>query len=148
MDPSDTLSSLVQQDSPEPGVVVEKVFTNSPYLPWRFLWLPLPGSNHPFSGHFTQLPPALLCLCRLLLILHLGHPSVRERGDGLKINPYSGRHCGRAQKRSTICPTLATVRSPSSPPIQRDASVQTKEALGFSLALEAGTIRYSGQGLT
>ena len=30
--PSDTLSTLVQQDSPKPGVLVVKVFTNSPHL--------------------------------------------------------------------------------------------------------------------
>ena len=34
VEPSDVLSTLVQWDSPEPGVVVVKVFTNLPDLPW------------------------------------------------------------------------------------------------------------------
>ena len=33
VEPSDVLSTLVQQDSPEPSVVVVKIFTNSTYLP-------------------------------------------------------------------------------------------------------------------
>ena len=60
VEPSDSLSTLVQQDSPKPGVVVMKVFTNSHV---GILWLPLPGHNHPFSGYFNhQIPtcPAVL----------------------------------------------------------------------------------------
>ena len=35
VEPLDTLSTLVQCNSPEPGVVVMKVLTNSPHLPWE-----------------------------------------------------------------------------------------------------------------
>ena len=34
LEPSAALSTLVQQYSPKPGIVVVKVFTNSPHLPW------------------------------------------------------------------------------------------------------------------
>ena len=40
LESSDTLSALVQWDSPEWGVVVVKVFTNSPYLLWGSLSSP------------------------------------------------------------------------------------------------------------
>ena len=33
VEPSNKLSTLVQQNSPEQGVVVQKVFTNLPHLP-------------------------------------------------------------------------------------------------------------------
>ena len=35
VEPSDALLPLIQQYSPELDVVLVKVFTNSPYLPWR-----------------------------------------------------------------------------------------------------------------
>ena len=38
--PLDAPSTLVQWDSPEPGVVVVKVFTNSPHLLWGSLTPP------------------------------------------------------------------------------------------------------------
>ena len=40
VEPSPAFSTLSQWDSPEPGIVMMKIFTNSPYYPWGSFGLP------------------------------------------------------------------------------------------------------------
>ena len=87
---SDALSTLVQWDSSKPGVVVVKVFTNLPYLPW--------GSFGPFYLNITtlsvgtsttQFPTCLVHMHRFLPYspIQVILPQEKE-GDGLKIYPF------------------------------------------------------------
>ena len=67
VEPLDTLSTLVQWDSPEPGVVVMKVFTNLPHLPQGSLGSPYLDVITLSAGTLTaQFPLAQLHLHRLL----------------------------------------------------------------------------------
>ena len=141
MEPSDTLSALVQWDSPELGVVVLKVFTNSPYFPWGSFSYPYHGLNHPFSRctSTTQFPLALLYLCMVApMFFHSGHPSVRERGGlGLKVYPIP---CMETLWESSEEEHHLSHPVPLSLPIisshsNRDTSMQTEEVLNFNLSL-------------
>ena len=65
--PSAALLTLVQWDSPRPGVVVMKVFSNLPYFLQGSFSSPYLDVTTLSSGTFTtQFPLALLYLCRLL----------------------------------------------------------------------------------
>ena len=77
VEPLEALSTLVQRDSLEPCVVVVKIFTNSPYLPWGSFGFPLPGCNHSFSGCINcQIPTGLAVLTQVApLFFHFGHPA-------------------------------------------------------------------------
>ena len=67
VEPSDALSMVVQWDSPEPGVVVVKVFTNLPHLPWGPFRSPyLDVATLPAGTLTAQFPLAWLHLHRLL----------------------------------------------------------------------------------
>ena len=64
---SEALSTLHQHVSPEPSVVVVRMFTNSPYLPqgsFGFLYLDVTTLSGGVSS--TQFPLDQLHLCRLL----------------------------------------------------------------------------------
>ena len=64
---SDTLTTIVLPDSPKPGVVVTKVFTNSPYLSQGSFCSPyLDVTTIPMGALSTQFPLALLHLHSLL----------------------------------------------------------------------------------
>ena len=52
VEPLDALSTLVQQDSPKPGVVVVKGFTNLLHLLWDS-WIPYPDVTTLLAGAFT-----------------------------------------------------------------------------------------------
>ena len=65
--PSDTLSTFFQWDSPKPGLVVVKVFTNSPHLPQLSFQSPyLDVTTLSVGALTTQFPLAWLLLHRLL----------------------------------------------------------------------------------
>ena len=67
VEPLDTISTLVQWDSPMSGVVVVKVYTNSPYLPCGSFNPPyLDVTTLSVSTLTTNFPLSLLCLHRLL----------------------------------------------------------------------------------
>ena len=84
VEPSDTLSTLVEQDSPKPGVVVVKVFTNPPHL--------LQGSFRSPYLDITTLSACILTAQFPLaqtapLFSHSDCPSARERGRWAKHLP-------------------------------------------------------------
>ena len=84
LEPSDAISTLVQWDSPRLGVVVVKVFTNSPYLPLGTL--PLFTCTEPPIQWALQPPnsPLLCCTytgCSHILPLRSSfHERKREMG--------------------------------------------------------------------
>ena len=83
--PSGALSctfDLIPVDSPELGLVVVKIFTNSPYIPQGVFWLPLPWCNHPFSGHFNHSisPDPVAPMQVTPILFHSSHPAIREGG--------------------------------------------------------------------
>ena len=121
--PSDALWNLVQQVSPEPGVVVVKVYTNSSHLLWGSFGSPYLDVTTLLVGTLTtQFPLAWLHLHRLLPYspTQIVLPYEKE-GDGLKFTQFLWKHCGRAEKRSIICFPLCHCRSPSSPCIPIEA---------------------------
>ena len=67
VEPLDALLTSVQQDSPKPGVVVVKVFTNLHHLLWESFGSPyLDVTTLSVGALTTQCPLAWLHLCRLL----------------------------------------------------------------------------------
>ena len=67
VEPSVALSILLQCDSPEPSIVVVKIFTNSPYLPWGPFSFPYLDITTLSVGTLTtQFPLAQVHICRLL----------------------------------------------------------------------------------
>ena len=89
VEPSDAFSTLVQWESPKPGVVVVNVFTNSSHLPWGSFGPPyLDITTLSVGALTTQFPLAWLCLHRLLPYFptQILLPWEKE-GDGLKIYP-------------------------------------------------------------
>ena len=106
----DTLSTLVQRESPMLGVVVVKVFTNSHHLLWASFGFPYLDITTLSVDTFTrQSPLAQMHSCRLLpySLMLIVLPWEKE-GDGLKCTQLSWRHCRRVQKRSIICPPFVT----------------------------------------
>ena len=99
---------------------------------------PLPGHNHPFSGHFDHpIPTCPTAFAQVApLFSHSDHPSTRERGGWTKYLPSPhGDTVGELKSRALFVPPL-----PLSVPIvsshsNRDMSMQTKEVLGFILTL-------------
>ena len=67
VEPLAMLSTLLQWDSPELGVVVMKIFTNSPYFPWGSIGLPfLDIATLSEAISTVQFPLSWLCLHQLL----------------------------------------------------------------------------------
>ena len=138
VDTSDPLSTLVQQDSPKPDVIVVKVFTNSTHLlqrPFGFHYLDVTTLS--VGALTTQFPLALLCLHRLLphsptqVIL----PWEKE-GGGLTIYPVLVNTLWESSEEehcfSSSLPLSVPIVSSHS---YRDARMQTEQVIGFSLAL-------------
>ena len=70
VEPSEVLSTLLQQDSPKLSIVVMKIFANSPYLPWGSFGFPYLDVTTLAAGMLaTQFPLLQLCLHRLLPFL-------------------------------------------------------------------------------
>ena len=97
---SEALSTLVQQDSPKLSVVVLKIFTNSPYLPWEssgFHYLDVTTlsigacqpPNSPLASAVPMQAAPLFFLIIPLLILPYSStlPCVKEE-EGLKVYPF------------------------------------------------------------
>ena len=101
---SDVLSALPQHDSLEPGVVVMRRFTNSPYLPqgsFGFLYLDVTTL---FGGHFIcPIPTApAMPIQATPLLQHQGGPAMeggRGRVKGVSLLP--GGPVGKLQGRSS-----------------------------------------------
>ena len=138
MEPSDALSTLVQWDSPKPGVIVVKVFTNLPHL--------LLGSFRSSNLDVTTLSVGALTTQFILAQLHLHRslpysptqiiPPWQKEGDGLKFYQVLMETLweSSAEEHHLSSPLPLSVLIVSSHS-NRDASTQTKETLSFSLAL-------------
>ena len=132
------ISTLFQWDSPELGIVVVKIFTNLPYVPWGSFGFPyLDITTLSVGTSTTQFPLTQLCLCRLLqysstqVILRW-----EKEGYRLKVIPFLKEalwensdedHC-----LSPFIPLSVPIASFHS---HRDAGSQTKEALSFNVPL-------------
>ena len=102
------------------------------------LQISLPGCNYPFSGQFDC--PISTCIAAFVqvapLFFHSNCPSARDRGRWVKNLPNSHEDTVEELRRgASFVPPL-----PLSVPIvpshsNRDTNMQTKEVLGFSLAL-------------
>ena len=135
VEPLDALLILVQWDSPEPGVVVVKVFTHPIFCGGPSA--PPPGCNHPFSRHFNH--PIPTCPAAPVqvapLFSHSDHPSTRERGRLAKnlLSPH-GDMVGELRRGASFVPALPLSVPMISSHSNRDASLQTEAVLGFSVA--------------
>ena len=114
VEPLDALLTLVQWDWPDPGVVVVKVFTNSPHLPWWSFGSPYLDVTTLSAGTLTtQFPLAQMCLCRLLpysptqVILPW-----QTEGDGLKIYPILMETLWESSEEEHHLSPFTTVISP------------------------------------
>ena len=88
-EPTEVFSALVQQESPKPSVVVVKIFTNSPYLPWGSFSFPyLDVTTLSVGTLTTQFPLAQSCLCRLLPYSSGQVVKPCEEEEGLKVYPF------------------------------------------------------------
>ena len=136
---SDALLTLIKQNLPMPGVVVVKVFTNLPYLPWRSFGCPNLDITTLSLGAFNcPIPTCPAAVVQVApIFFHPGHPSVRERVGWAKSLPIPhGDPVGELRRGASFVPTFGHCQSPSSPLIpNRDKSAQTEEVLGFSLSL-------------
>ena len=100
------LSTIFQWDSPELGVMVVKIFTNSPCVPWRSLSLPYLDITTLSVGDLTiQFPLTWLHLCSLLL--YSSNPVVLPQEEGrFKVSHSPCSPCWRAEGKAIACPTL------------------------------------------
>ena len=119
VEPLNTLLTSVQQDSPDPGVVVVKIFTKSHYLPWgSFRYRYLDITTLSVGTLTTQFSLAQLQLYRLLLY----SPSQiilpwETEGDGLKIYPVLMQTLWESSEEEHHLSLLCHCHSPLSPPI-------------------------------
>ena len=112
VEPSDTHSTLVQWDSSKPGVVGVKVFTNLPHLPKGSYGSPyLDITTLSVSTLTTQLPLALVCLCRLLpCSCTQVIPFEREKGRWAKNLPIPhGDTLGELRRGAWFVPPFVSV---------------------------------------
>ena len=134
---SDALLTLVQWDSPVPGVVVVKAFTNSPHLSWGCFGSPYLDITTLSAGTLTtQFPLALLHLFRLLPYspTQVVLPWEKE-GGGLQIYPILVETLWESSEEEHHLSPFYHCQSLSSPLVPIDTSAQTEEVLSFSLAL-------------
>ena len=119
VEPLDALLTLAQSDSPKPGVVVMKVFTNSPHLLQGSFGSPYLDVTTLSDGTLTiQFPLAQLCLCRLLPYspTQIVFPWEKE-GDGLNIYPVPMETLWESSEEEHHFSPFCYCQSPSSPPI-------------------------------
>ena len=134
VEPPEVLSTLVQQDSPKPSVVVVKIFTNSPYLPQGSFSFPyLDVTSLSVGATTTQFPLAWLCLCRLPFILPLRLSChIRGRKRGSKSIHSTKKHCGKVLRSTITCLILCCCQSPSSSHPYQEEIPQTEEGPSLS----------------
>ena len=140
--------TLVYWDSPKPGVVVVKVFTNSPYLPQGFFNSPYLDVTTLSAGALTgQFPLVPMCLCRLLHILPVRSSfHERKRGWARSLPIPHGGTVGELRRGASFVQPV-----PLSVPViyshsNRDMSTQTEGSTLLQPCLEAITTSYPGQG--
>ena len=114
VEPSNALLTLIQWDSPGPGVVVVKVLTNSLHLPQGSFRSPYLDVTTLSVGTLTaQFPLAWLWLHRLLSHSpHSDHPSTKERGRWAKHLPSPhGDTVGEFRRGASFVLPYVTVSS-------------------------------------
>ena len=136
--PSEALSTLLQWDSPKPSIVVDKIFTNSPYLPWGSFSLPYLDITTLSVGTLAaHLPLAWLCLCRLLSYSSTQVILPFEKDDKeLKVYPFFPEAFWESSEEDHHLSDLVLVSVPPSsfPPHQEESS-QTEEGPSLIPAL-------------
>ena len=122
-EPSEGLSTLVQQVSPELSIVVVKIFVNSPYLTWGSFSFPYQDITTLSAGVLTaQFPPAQLCLCRLLPFSSTQVVLPCKKDDNeLKVYPFFQEALGECSKKDhcLLDPVLLLVPPSSFHPLLR-----------------------------
>ena len=108
VEPSEVLSTLLQWNSPKPSMVMVKIFANSPYLPQGSFGSPYLDVTILSTGTLTaQFPLVQLCVCRLLFFCPLKSSChMRRMTWSWKSIHSSGKHCGKALRRTTACQIL------------------------------------------
>ena len=143
VEPSVMLLTLVQQDSHDPAVMVMKIFTNLPSLPWGSFGISfLNIATLPGGASTIWFPLSWLCLCQLFLCFSNQVILPRRRQIELSWrSPQSQqRHRGRVPSRSSVSslmplslPLLVLATSLST---YKDRGLQTNEGLDFNMALK------------
>ena len=138
VEPSEVLSTIHQCNSPEPSIVVVKIFTNSPYFPWGSFSFPYLDVTTLLAGMLTtQFPLAWLHLCRILSI----HPlrwscNMGGMTRSCKVYPFLWKALWESSEEDHCLsePVLLLVPHYFFSPHWEESS-QTEEELGLSSAL-------------
>ena len=106
VEPSAVLLILLQWESSELGIVLMKIFTNSPYFQQGSFGLPfldiaiLPKVLHPSDLHF----PSYVCATYSSTPPPKSFCPKSKSETGLESSPSPKKHCGRTLLVTTVCP--------------------------------------------
>ena len=138
VEPSEVLSTLLQQDCPRLSVVVVKIFTNSPYIPHGSFSFPYLDVTTLAVGMFAaQFPLAWLWLYRLLPFSSTQVVLPCERDDReLKVYPFLQEALWESSKEDHhLSDHILLLVPPSSFSPHHEESSQTKEDPSLSPTL-------------